>query len=92
MKTSKCLRDSLNKRWRCNLIEKLLGGTIDFKTLEEKIQQLWAPKTDLELIDVGEEYFVVRFSSFEDRKFAMEEGPWLIFGHYLMVREWWPEF
>ncbi|KAE8695713.1 hypothetical protein F3Y22_tig00110694pilonHSYRG00405 [Hibiscus syriacus] len=52
----------------------------------------WMPKAEYELIDVGEGYFLIKFSSLNDLKFALEEGPWIIYGHYLTVRKWFANF
>ncbi|XWS46434.1 hypothetical protein CRYUN_Cryun14cG0066200 [Craigia yunnanensis] len=60
--------------------------------LDEEIRKLWNPKSDYELIDLGEGFFLVKFSSFSDLQLAVEEDPWITFGHYLTVRRWQPKF
>ncbi|KAE8705252.1 hypothetical protein F3Y22_tig00110429pilonHSYRG00369 [Hibiscus syriacus] len=52
---------------------------------------MWMPKMEYELIDVGEGYFLIKFSSLDDLKFALE-GPWIIYGHYQSVRKWFADF
>lgn len=39
------------------------------------------------IIDMGNDFFLATFSSMEDRDHALEGGPWLIYDHYLIVRE-----
>ena len=46
----------------------------------------------LHMIDIGNDYFLVYFSHKEDMMKAQIEGPWLIYDHYLVVREWMPNF
>lgn len=71
---------------------KLLGRSISFRVLEEKIHKLCNPKGEISLVDLGMGYFLVKFSASEDLNFALEEGPWVIFGHYLTMRFWTPDF
>ncbi|XP_031120209.1 uncharacterized protein LOC116023354 [Ipomoea triloba] len=46
----------------------------------------------MELIALENDYFLVKFGSDEDLAFAMFEGPWMILDHYLIVKEWVPNF
>lgn len=41
---------------------------------------------------MSNEFFMVRFSDEEDYKFALFEGPWHMFDHYLLVQRWRPLF
>nr|WMB96794.1 reverse transcriptase [Solanum melongena]WMB97016.1 reverse transcriptase [Solanum aethiopicum] len=50
------------------------------------------PRSEFELIDLGSGFFLAKFSSYDDLQYAIEEGPWIIYGHYLTVRRWFPEF
>ncbi|XP_039015574.1 uncharacterized protein LOC120145953 [Hibiscus syriacus] len=90
--TSERYRDSLQVRWTNCLILKLLGKSIGFRDLDERNRKTWAPKADYELIDVGDGYFLTKFSSVDDLRFSIEEGPWIIYGHYLTVRRWFADF
>lgn len=74
------------------MIVKLLGRKIGFKTLEARIHQMWVKKWVINMIDVGNDYFLITFTNMEDHKKALTKGPWLIFDHYLRVREWTPNF
>lgn len=49
---------------------------------------MWARKGDLNNVDLGQEYYLVTFSSEEDHGFTLMDGAWLIYSHYLSVREW----
>lgn len=57
-----------------------------------RINALWRPKSHFEMIAIPGDYFLVRFSSMEDYNFAKFEGPWMILDHYLIVKEWYPDF
>ncbi|KAE8667911.1 hypothetical protein F3Y22_tig00112354pilonHSYRG00105 [Hibiscus syriacus] len=67
------------------------GKSIGFRALDERIRKMWMPKVEYKLIDVGEGYFLIKFSSLDDLKFA-SEGLWIIYGHYLTVRKWFADF
>ena len=44
------------------------------------------------LINIGNGFFMVKFSNREDCSNALTGGPWMIFDHYLTVRPWEPLF
>jgi hypothetical protein len=46
---------------------------------------MWVRKGVITIIDLGKEYFLVYFSNEEDYAKALEDGPWLIYDHYLIV-------
>lgn len=53
---------------------------------------MWVRKGALSLVDLGNDYFLVYLSHDEDQAKALTGGPWLINDHYLIVREWSPNF
>lgn len=71
---------------------KLLGRKIGYKALETRLKQLWVRHGIINVIDLGNDYFLVDFSSSDDLNHALTEGPWLIYDHYLIVRKWCPNF
>lgn len=66
----------------------MLERRIRYKALENRLQQMWARKGDLNNVDLGQEYYLVTFSSEEDHGFTLMDWAWLIYSHYLSVREW----
>lgn len=77
----------IQQPWKEGLIVKLLGRKIGYKALESRLTQLWSKKGSINIIDLDHDYFLVVFSSYSDRFLALNGGPWLIFDHYLTVRE-----
>lgn len=65
----------------------LLGRKIGFKALETRLQQMWVRKGFMSIIDPGSDYFLVHFTNDEDQEKALRDGMWLIYDHYLTVRE-----
>lgn len=84
--------ERLCRPWKQGLIVKLLGRRIGYKALENRLNQMWVEKGVMNIIDLGGEFFLVYLSSQEDYNHALTNGPWLIYDHYLTVREWRPNF
>lgn len=82
----------LRRPWKKTLIIKLLGKKIGFGFLKKKIDAIWANAGTVQLIDLGNEFFLARLSTLEDFEFALTGGPWMIFDHYLTVRQWQEDF
>ncbi|KAI5404273.1 hypothetical protein KIW84_051431 [Lathyrus oleraceus] len=61
----------------------MLGRSIRFRALENKLQLLWAKRGVLNIIDLGQEFHLVTFTIPEDQSDALLEGPWMIYDHYL---------
>lgn len=53
---------------------------------------MWNPRGDYELVDLGEGFSLVKFTCVEDFQKVMDEGPWILFGHYLTIKKWQPDF
>lgn len=60
--------------------------------LKKKIESVWAGYGSISIIDVGNEFYFVKFHSKADYEFTLTGGPWLIFEHYLAIRKWEPKF
>ncbi|MBA0584342.1 hypothetical protein Gorai_015159, partial [Gossypium raimondii] len=62
-----------------NMILKLLGRSIGYSILQNKIYNLWKPSSSFFLMDIEHGYFLAKFKSV---------GPWIIFGQYLTIQPW----
>lgn len=51
-----------------------------------------ALKARMELVTIDNRYFLAKFASVDDYEFAKYRGPWRILGHYLIFKEWIPDF
>ncbi|KAK2981990.1 hypothetical protein RJ640_007582 [Escallonia rubra] len=78
--------------WRRGLIVKLLGRTVGFRLLYQRMKSLWKLRGDFEAVDLGNDFYVVRFQTREDYAHVLLDGPWVILGHYLTVQKWKPQF
>ncbi|KAI9097679.1 hypothetical protein K1719_025450 [Acacia pycnantha] len=77
------MKRRLYKAWDNVVIVKLLGKSIGYKLLLSILQSLWAKRGVIRLINIGNRFFVVKFSNKEDYNNALTGGPWMIFDHYL---------
>ncbi|GLU08867.1 hypothetical protein SLE2022_257510 [Rubroshorea leprosula] len=78
--------------WRNSLIIKLLGKRIHYHLLCSRLSRVWQTKGGFEVIDIGNGYYVAKFSSPETCSRILTGGPYKIFDHYLAVQPWEPNF
>ncbi|PPD74427.1 hypothetical protein GOBAR_DD28645 [Gossypium barbadense] len=46
----------------------------------------------IQLMDIENDYYLATFESIEDYAMFFSKGPWVVFGQYLMVQPWSPQF
>ncbi|CAI0557987.1 unnamed protein product [Linum tenue] len=46
----------------------------------------------MEIMDLDQDYFLVKLNNEQDYFRALTDGPWTIFDHYLAVQQWSPSF
>ena len=80
------------KPWRKSLIVKLLGKVLGFQMLITRIKSLWQLEGRYKMVDLGQDNFLFKFESKSDYLHALDGGPWIISGHYLTIRPWFPNF
>lgn len=68
----------------------MLGKRIGYKALENRLNQIWARNENLNIVDLGQEYYMVSFPSEVDQYMTLMDGPRLIYDNYLSVMEWIP--
>ena len=78
--------------WKDALVVKLLGKSIGYATLLNKLKALWRLKAGSDIMNVGNDHYMVKFDLSEDRSLVVERGPWMINGHYLVIKQWSAQF
>ncbi|MBA0607178.1 hypothetical protein Godav_019520 [Gossypium davidsonii] len=68
------------------VVVRLLGRTIGYRALLNRIQSLWKPIGSFQVIDIENDYFLVKFSMNQDYNKALTEGHWVVYGNYLTMR------
>lgn len=83
---SKEEKECLAKPCKKTLIVKVLGKRVGYTVLTNKIEMAWAHCWSASIIDVGNDFFFVKFHAEDNYNFAFTGRTWLIFDHYLAVR------
>ncbi|CAL5378273.1 unnamed protein product [Camellia sinensis] len=88
----KKLLQEIRQPWTNALIVRLLGKSVGYKMLCTRVKTLWRLQDEFNVIDLGNNYFLFKFSSQEDCAMVYSGGSWVIVDHYLTVRKWEPDF
>ncbi|PNX93227.1 hypothetical protein L195_g016378 [Trifolium pratense] len=84
--------ESMCSSWTDALVVKLLGKTLGYKSMKERLQRTWKPAGGFEIRDVDNGFFMVKFDMAADKEKVVSQGPWMIYDRYLAVSHWSPEF
>lgn len=76
------------QQWRMLLIVNLLGKKVGLRILQTRLMKLWKPIGVMDVIDLENDYYIVRFSEMIDLYKAFMDGPWRVVDHYLIVQRW----
>ncbi|XP_048491355.1 uncharacterized protein LOC125492689 [Beta vulgaris subsp. vulgaris] len=82
----------LRKPWGLTLMGKCLGILVRPSFITQRVRLMWKPRGTLEVIDLGKDTYLFRFSLQDDYERALFGGPWYVLDHYLMVTQWQPNF
>ncbi|KAL4375791.1 hypothetical protein GQ457_02G041460 [Hibiscus cannabinus] len=86
------IHDQIDNNLSNAIIVRLLGRNIGYRALVNRVTALWKPIGSLHIIDLDNNYFLVRFSDPNDYSKVLTEGPWTIYGSYLTVQPWSRQF
>ncbi|KAH0717053.1 hypothetical protein KY285_013084 [Solanum tuberosum] len=80
------------RSWVYSVIIKVLGKRINHQYLKKKLSSLWRAIEEIILIDLGHDYYIVKFMKEENLQSILQNGPWFINGYFLSVKRWHPNF
>lgn len=86
------IHDRLVKPWESSVVIKTLGRNLGYRAISERLKRIWSSTMGFSIIDLANDYYLVRFSNETDVEYALTEGPWTVMGHYLSVQQWSPDF
>ncbi|KAJ4824931.1 hypothetical protein Tsubulata_024287 [Turnera subulata] len=89
---SPSFRAKLHKNWENTLILKPWGRRIGYKALSSRLSRLWQLRNGIKVIDLDNNYYMVKFFARDDYMKVLTGGPWMILGQYLSVERWKPNF
>ncbi|KAL8161183.1 hypothetical protein V2J09_012672 [Rumex salicifolius] len=84
--------DAMAGLWKQCVYVKVLGRRVALTALDRRLRDLWEPRAGIWVVDLPRQFFMIRFDSEEDYHVALTGGPWKVFGSYLLVQDWTPEF
>ncbi|CAI0396371.1 unnamed protein product [Linum tenue] len=80
------------REWRSALVVKGLGRRVHFLPLSRRLNYLWARNGEIQITDIKNGCFLVRFKNKLDYELASSGGPWLLGDTYLTVHRWFKGF
>lgn len=86
------LLQELREPWQKEVIVKLLGKSIGFLTMRDRLKLIWKPTGGMDTVDIGHDFYMVKFDMDVDRETMISVGPWMVFDHYLTMHPWVPDF
>ncbi|XP_016195197.1 uncharacterized protein LOC107636187 [Arachis ipaensis] len=85
-------RNILSEPYKETIVIKVLGKNLSYTAMFHKLKGVWRITGGNEILDVGFGYFLVKFDRMNDREKVLLGGSWMIFGHYIAVKPWTPDF
>ncbi|XP_061994000.1 uncharacterized protein LOC133711948 [Rosa rugosa] len=92
---SEKVHNKLDYNWHCAVVIKLMGkpnSTNTFDFMLKGLRRKWQVKGGWQLIDLPNDFFVVKFNLEEDMNYVLCGGPWILARQTLIVRKWRPDF
>jgi hypothetical protein len=71
--------------WKDVLVIKILGKTLGYNTLKDRLKKVWKLQGGFEVMDNDNGFSMVKFDRVADREKVISDGPW-------MISHWSPEF
>ncbi|KAK9986765.1 hypothetical protein SO802_031716 [Lithocarpus litseifolius] len=92
VRLSKETKSQIREPWSKALIVKVFGRTVGFNYPTFKINALWRPSNRMDCVNLGKDFFLIKFRSTEDYNKVLRGGPWFVGEHFLAIRPWEPYF
>ncbi|CAN0919890.1 hypothetical protein LINGRAHAP2_LOCUS31720 [Linum grandiflorum] len=79
---------SFRRTWHSALVVKDLDRRVAFLPLSRRLNSVWAKQGDIQISDLNNGCFLVRFREKSDYEIAVTGGPWKLGETYLTVHRW----
>ncbi|KAL9418366.1 hypothetical protein AB3S75_041218 [Citrus x aurantiifolia] len=79
------VHERLVEPWENSVVVKIIGRNLGYRVLSSRLNRIWSSTTGFEIIDLDNDYFLIRFNNKKDVEYALTKGPWTVMGHYLSV-------
>ena len=74
--------------WSEALIVRVYGRTVGLNHHTFKINALWKPVAKLDCVNLGKDFFFIRFSNSDDYDKVLRGEPWFVGEHFLAIKQW----
>ncbi|CAN0918489.1 hypothetical protein LINGRAHAP2_LOCUS30895 [Linum grandiflorum] len=85
-------KSSFRREWRSALVVKGFGRKVWYLPLARRLNQLWGHEGALQISDLNNGCYLVRFRERVDYEREISGGPWLLGDTYLTVPRWYKGF
>ena len=85
---SKETKTRIRAPWTKALIMKVFGRIVGYSYLTFKINALWKPVARMDCIDLGRDFFLIKFHDESDYDKVLRRGPWFVGDHFLAIKPW----
>ena len=65
---------------------KVYGRMVGFNYLTFKINTLWKPSAKMDYVDLGKDFFLIKFMDDDDYDKVLRGGPWFVGEHFLAIK------
>ncbi|GAU26420.1 hypothetical protein TSUD_278650 [Trifolium subterraneum] len=70
----------------------ILGKKLGYNIMKKKLETVWKLVGGIELMDIGDAVYMVKFDGEDGKNKVINGGPWMIYDHYLVVSLWYLNF
>ena len=88
IKLSKETKQHIRAPWAKAIIVRMIRKTVGYNYLHAKLLGLWKPVGRIDMVDLGRDFFLLRFLLLEDLEQVLRKGLWFINEHLLSIRKW----
>ncbi|KAJ4844777.1 hypothetical protein Tsubulata_003486 [Turnera subulata] len=92
IRLSSDLKKRIRRPWLKTLFIKVLGRSVGYRFLHRSLLNQWKLKGQVTMADMGNDYYLLRFTNDEDYDRVLFDGPWMVLDHVVIVRRWEPHF
>ncbi|KAM7461881.1 hypothetical protein LguiA_030002 [Lonicera macranthoides] len=83
---------TLEAPWPKATLVKLLGKTLSYSMILNRLMAMWKPGGESSLMELGYGFYLFKCEDEDTIDRALSEGPWIISGNYVAVQKWKPGF
>lgn len=75
---SKKEKTRIREPWGQAIIVKTFGRNVGFLFLSTKLRAMWMPVGRMDCIDIGNDFFLIKFELQSDLEVVLKGGPWFV--------------